>query len=195
MQTWGEAYRRLREQHKFAAWFGQHGQIPGPNDFTYKAFTLIFSGVTGGDANTGANAPVFGPVPIIFDRGCVVLGITSGAYQAQMSTIEHAPPDVGNGRRSLYKLFFGYTDEEPLTVLSTVLDPVLGAINNVQASIDAEALQGDGTKNEFPRDLLVPPSTGFFVSVQSSVPATLLDVNPIPPLFVHVVFHVLVPKG
>jgi hypothetical protein len=167
---------------------------PGPNDFTFKALSMVFSNVTGGDANTGLNAPVFGPIPIIFDKGAVVLGITSGAYQEQMNTSVHAPPDTGSGRRNLYKLFFGFTNDESLTVPGPVLDSTLGAIENVTASVNAQALMGEGVKDEFPRDLLVPPSTGFDVSVQSSVPATLLD-TPIPPLFVHVVFHVLVPKG
>lgn len=192
MQTWGDAYRRLREQRKFRAWFGVNGQTPGPNDFTYKAFTLVFPGVTGRTGAGAATAPIFGPRQVIFDKGAVVLAITSGAYVEQEDVF--TAPSVSYGRRDLFKLFFAFTSDESLTVLGSVLDPVTGAAINVQAFLTAEALMGEGIKDEFPRDLMVPPSTGFDVSVQSNAPATIRD-TPLPPLFVHVVFHVLVPKG
>lgn len=197
MQTWGDAYRRLRDQKRFTAFFGQNCRTPDPNDFTYKAFVLVFGPVTGMTDNaTVSTAPIFGPLVQVFDKGAVILGITSAAYQQQEVPAQaNVPPSPTAGRRDLYRLFFQYTDDEQITQLSETLAPTTGAsINNI-ASIIADALTGDGTKDEFPRDLIVPPSTGIAVRVQSLVPALNLNDVAVPPLFVHVVFHCVVPKG
>lgn len=196
MQSWGDAYRRLRQQHKFKAWFGKNC-IPGPNDFTFKAYTLIFSKVTGrtDDADPDS-APVFGPRQLTFDRGAIVLGITSAAFQAQMLPVDEAvAPSVNVGRRDLYKLNLSFTDDEDLTVLQSTFSPTAGAVVNVRAFVLADALLGSGLEDEFPRDLMVPPSTGFNVSVQSYMPGLSPSDVATPPLYIHVVFHCVVPKG
>ncbi len=196
MQSWGAAYRRLRKQRRFANWFGQKGRVPGPNDFTYQAYTLVFNDVTGrvSDAADEASAPIFGPLTQIFDRGAVILGITSGAYAEQPTdsgTFTAIPLSTNVGRRDLYKLFIQFTDGEKVTPNSTNIAPVVGATQNTIASVSAEALMGEGQKDEFPRDLVVPPSTGFQVRAQSFLP----DEASVPNLFIHVVFHAVVPKG
>jgi hypothetical protein len=197
VQKWGDAYRRLREQGKFTAFFGQHCQVPGPNDFTFRAFTLIFSNVTGMTENgLVSSAPIFGPLVKIFDKGAVILGITSGAYQQQEVPAQaNVPPSIAPSRRDMFRLYFQYTGDDELTQNSEFIVPGVGATNNNSASIISEALDGGGMKDEFPRDLICPPSTGFLVRVQSLIPAINLNAVAVPPLHVHVVFHTVVPKG
>jgi hypothetical protein len=61
--------------------------------------------------------------------------------------------------------------------------------------IAAAALVGEGQCNDFPREIIIPPSTGVNVSVQSVTRAfTPGESTPWPTLTVHVVFHVLVPR-
>lgn len=194
MQSWGAAYRRLRKQRRFANWFGKNGRVPGPNDFTTRAYVLVFNGVTGlTDSGLPNSAPIFGPLTQIFDKGAVVLGITSGAYSEQRvdnGTFLPTTQSTNPGRRDLYRLYMQFTDGEKVTPDSPILDPILGATLNNIASVNAEALLGEGQKDEFPRDLLAPPSTGFIVRAQSYLPGA----GSVPNLFIHVVFHVVVPK-
>lgn len=193
MQTWGNAYARLREQSRFLAWFGINGRLPGPNDFTYRAYNLVFSDVLGREGGVGANtqAPVFGPVTQIFNKGAVILAITSGAYQDQppINTIMPIPASPTPARRDLYKIFLEYTDAENVNPPGPTFSSTTGAVANQEGRVSADALMGEGQKDEFPRDLLVPPSTGFVVKVQSFLNQSR------PNLFIHVVFHCVVPKG
>lgn len=201
MQSWGGAYRRLRKQRRFAAWFGKNGRVPGPNDFTARAYVLAFNGVTGiTDTGLPNSGPLFGPQTQIFPKGAVVLGITSGAYMQQIPSgggvwLDFVPPSINPGRRDCYNLFFQHTDGEKVTPNSEIFAATGATMNNV-ASVLAEPLMGEGQKDEFPRDLLVPPSTGFVVQAQSMLPGgTIGTPDLVPPLFIHVVFHVLEPKG
>lgn len=153
---------------------------------------LVFTGVLGGNP-----APVFGPVRQVFDKGAIILGISSGAYLAQdpsSSTNMPYPASVGTSRRDLFRLFLQWTDDEVLTPNMGVLAPVVGFLNGIKASINADPLMGEGTKNEFPRALLVPPSTGFDVSVQSERPAVNGNNEAQLAMSVHVVFHCMVPR-
>lgn len=203
MQSWGGAYRRLRKQRRFANWFGQNGRIPGPNDFTARAFVLVFNNVTGTTpAEVGPPVPgaIFGPLTQIFPKGAVILGITSGAYMQQVPSgggvwLDFVPPSINPGRRDCYNLFFQHTDGEKVTVDQPIFAATGATLNNL-AEVNAEPLMGEGQKDEFPRELLAPPSTGFIVNAQSNLPGpTTGSPDFYPPLFIHVVFHVVVPKG
>jgi hypothetical protein len=197
MQTWGDAYRRLRSEKRFAAYFGKKGRIPGPNDFVFRAFVLVFQEVTGFTAGDPTNAPLLGPSAQIFDKGAIILGIAAGAYQQQqIAATAVLPYDPANnpGRRDLFKFFIQHTDGEKVTSDQEVLTAAAGAELNVLAQVQAEPLTGEGQRNEFPREIMVPPSTGFNISVQSFQPA-VAGGNPSPAPTVHVVFHAVVPRG
>lgn len=207
MQTWTSTYRRLRGDRRFVAWFGHKGRIPGPNDFVYRAFNLAFSGVTGftGGLEVPANdpdaGPLFGPSIQIFDKGAVILGITSAAYQAQHIPVGGDPPGVAiepsttPGRRDTFRLYFQFTDGEKITPDISVMTPTDGVFSNQVASNNADALTGEGQKDIFPCDLLVAPSTGFIVQVKSLQPELFQPDEHNEPLFIHVVFHCVVPRG
>lgn len=192
MQTWGEAYRRLRAQRKFTNFFGHMGRVPGPNDFVFRAFCMRFETVTG--AVDDDQAPVFGPQVLTFDKGAIVLGVTSGAYQftQPMRAVEPSPTP---GRRDTYMVSLRYTEDEKITPDQNIMDPAGSTLLSSPAFLQADALQGNGIKDEFARELMVPPSQGISVSVQSLQPSQDTEDEDVPPLTVHVVFHVVVPRG
>lgn len=198
MQTWGEAYARLRTEKRFAAYFGRMGRIPGPNDFAYRAYVLVFENVIGHSPGDPDDSPLFGPESVIFATGAVILGITAGAYhrvQAVDTDRTNYPPSTGTARRDLFKLFLQHTDGEKITSDQETLSPLVGAELNVPAEVLADALMGEGQKDDFPREIVVPPSTGVNVSVKSYMPASDGADIEMPALTVHVVFHVVVPRG
>lgn len=198
MQTWTEAYRRLRTQGQFVSWFGKKGRTPGPNDFAYRAVGLYFDKVTGfEEENDPFGAPLFGPLTIIFDAGAVILGITSGAYQEQQEDNGQlpVPPSSTPGRRDTFVLSLAYTDGEYITVPQSTMDPVNGALLNQDPIMMADPLMGEGQKTESPRMLLIAPSTGLSVVCKSLQPALDSTDNIVPPLGVQVVVHCVVPIG
>lgn len=135
-----------------------------------------------------------GPQTQTFDKGAIILGVTTGAYQLNFAQSPNGPSQA-TGRQDTYQLFFQYTDDEKLTSDQNIMNTVTGATANNQARVIGEALMGNGWKNDFPRDLMIPPSQGISVKVVSLQPATDNEDLDVPPLNIHVVFHVLIPRG
>jgi hypothetical protein len=175
MIRWREAYERLKTAPDFGRYFGSGpGSVPPPSAFRYLAYTQIL-GPCAGSASpiVGFGNPV-GPLQQNFPAGAVILGITATAFQEQTATGAYQyAPSATPGRRDLFGLAFQYTNDEIVTPGGLIL---------------ANALLGDGNDTIFPgKELLIPPSQGLLATAASHTVA--------PSMFVHVVYHCMVPRA
>lgn len=177
MLKWREAFERLRPTDAFNSYFNNKKAT----DFRYIVFkppTLDTTPVTpSGSATGGVPGTPVGPLQMPFPSGCIILGVTAGAYQPQQAPA--APnfpyaPSQSDGRRDLFALAFQYTSDENLTANGLTL---------------AEALLGGGIDTIFPaREIMIPPSQSINVTVASLVASGGQN------LFVTVGFHCMVPR-
>jgi len=171
----GRPYRRLREQKRFHGLLRSELPDAGSERLHVQGVSSsIFSDRHGDGGNApGLLAPSSARWFRVFDKGAVILGITSAAYQQQeipaQATV--APSPTAGRRDLLSPVLPVHRRRADSHRTAKTLAPTLGAKANNTASIIADALTGDGTHDEFPRDLIVPPSTGIAVRVQSLVPA------------------------
>jgi len=200
VQTWSDVYRRVRETPRFIAWFGHGGRPPLANDFQFAAYCLRFEHVEhdGGFPLDNAPSLAVGALTQPFDRGAIILAITAAAYAVQtpgslLSNGFGEAPSINPGRRDLFALYFQYTDDEKITPDQNVLN-VTDSINN-EARVMADALLGNGSKDIYPTELVVPPSSSISVKAASLMPFDNLAYDlEFPDLTVHVVFHVVEPR-
>lgn len=181
MVKWREAYERLVKAPAFRNFFGVNG-LPSMHDFRYIIFShqqLSTTPLTPSAAAAGgAPGVAVGPLQMNFPAGAIILGVTSGAFQAQQAAAAPNPPynpSVNPGRRDLYTLQFQYTSDEQLTANGGVM---------------ADALLGGGDETICPaKEIMIPPSQSILITAASLV--ALGGQN----LFVHVAFHCMVPRA
>jgi hypothetical protein len=176
MINWDRAYARQRTNPDFIRYFGggPANQPPPAHYFRYIAYTQQLGPCVGNSTPVQGFGAQVGPVQQNFPAGAVILGISATAFQEQATTgsFQYAPW-AAPGRRDLFGLSFTYTNDEVITPNGPIL---------------ANALLGDGDDTVFPgRELLVPPSQGLLATAASFTVA--------PSIYVHLVYHAMVPRA
>ncbi len=199
MLSWKSVYRRNRENRQFTAYFARQGRVPKEADFDLRVFCLPFENLAG-SATAGIPGPLQGPLTQTFDRGAVIIGITSGCFALQQARgSANYGPSWNAGKRDLFVLYFERTGDEPITPSSqqltattfNQLTPGGQALQyGLPARVKADASTGSSIENLFPQEILIPPSQGVSVAA-----AALVAAATIAQITVNVAFHAMVPRA